>query len=105
MSASSKSWMMPAPFMATAVTRPCSIQLTRIGVRPTLMTCAPMPTITGRPLAMGLRNSVGHGAERFDGENVGKGSIEPTEAASAAPGLGKIRDAHFAVPLLERIGL
>ena len=50
MRASSKSWMMPAPFMATAVMRPCSIQLTRIGASPTLITWAPMPTITGRPL-------------------------------------------------------
>jgi hypothetical protein len=51
-----------------------------------------------------LGNSTGHSAERFDGKNIGKRSIEPTEAASFAPGLGKIGYAHFAVTLLERIG-
>src|SRR6476660_4834344 len=56
-------------------------------------------------LAMGLRDRVGHGTQRFDSENVGKGSIEQTEAASAAPRLCKIRDAHLAVPLLEWIRL
>ncbi len=47
--ANSKSWIIPAPFMATAVTIPRSIKFVTIGARPTLMTWAPMPTITGRP--------------------------------------------------------
>ena len=48
MKASSKSWMMTAPFIASAVTMPRSIRSTSSGPSPTFTTWAPMPTITGR---------------------------------------------------------
>jgi hypothetical protein len=54
--------------------------------------------------AMCPRNSARHGAERPDGKNIGKRSIEQTEAATLSPGLGEIGDPHLAVTLLERIG-
>jgi len=53
----------------------------------------------------GLGDRVGHGTQRFDGENVGKRAIEQTEAAAATPGSRKIRYPHLAVPLLEWIRL
>ena len=49
MKASSKSWMMTAPFMANAVTMPRSMRSTSSGPNPTFTTWAPMPTMTGRP--------------------------------------------------------
>jgi len=42
--------MIPAPFMATADRIPCRMRSTRMGLNPTLTTCAPIPTMTGRPL-------------------------------------------------------
>ncbi|MNC85728.1 hypothetical protein D3C83_13400 [compost metagenome] len=42
-SATSKSWMMPAPFIASADTKPRSIRSMITGETPVLITCAPMP--------------------------------------------------------------
>ncbi len=48
-SASSTSWITPAPFIATAVNTPSRIPWSRSGERPTLMKCAPIPSSTGAP--------------------------------------------------------
>src|SRR5689334_4368258 len=63
------------------------------------------PDDYGTPSAMGLGDGVGHGAERFHRKNVRKSAIELAEAATAAPGPGEVREAHFAMAFLERIGL
>ena len=50
-SAISTSWMTPAPFNASAETRPRSIRSISTGDRPALMTCAPRPHTIGAPAA------------------------------------------------------
>ena len=47
--ATSASWMMPAPFMATPVISPRCSRSMSTGLKPTLMGWAPMPRSTGRP--------------------------------------------------------
>ena len=48
MKASSKSWMIPAPFRERLVMMPRSIRSMITGFRPTLIEWAPMPSMTGR---------------------------------------------------------
>jgi hypothetical protein len=49
-SASSTSWITPAPFIATAMNTPSRIPWRSSGESPTLMKCAPIPSSTGAPL-------------------------------------------------------
>jgi len=49
MRATSKSWMLVAPFIAMAVTAPRRIRSIRTGLRPHLTTCPPIMAITGLP--------------------------------------------------------
>ena len=86
-----------------AVTIPRSIKFVRMGERPTFITWAPIPTITGR---------------RFDGPDNGAETALSVLTARISgrvaknvcndpplPGLGEVRDLDFAVTLFQRIGL
>jgi len=55
--ATSKSCTTPAPFVAIAVTKPRSMRSITTGARPTLITWAPRPQITGRRRARARRTS------------------------------------------------
>jgi hypothetical protein len=44
----SASWIIPAPFMATPLSTPLSMRSIMIGLSPTLIGWAPMPSSTGR---------------------------------------------------------
>ena len=54
-SASSKSWIRPAPLVASAETNPRSIRSMRIGERPVFKTCAPKPQRMPRSFARARR--------------------------------------------------
>ena len=58
----------------------------------------------GPAFAMGLHDGLGDRAQRFHAQDIRQRAIELAEAASSAPGAGKIGDANLAVPFLERIG-
>ncbi len=53
---------------------------------------------------MSLHDGLGDRAQRLHAQDIRQRAIELAEAASAAPGAGKIGDANLAVPSLERIG-
>ncbi len=81
-SAISKSWMMPAPFVANADTKPRSARSTRIGARPVFTTCAPkpqmMPPPESRAAAMAAATALKSAAPRMPGRLS-------TNAATPAP--------------------
>ena len=77
--ASSKSWMMAAPFIATAARMPRCIRSMINGPRPTLIGCAPIPSTMRFPARCRAAICPRHGAQVPGGKDVGKAGKEVGE--------------------------
>jgi hypothetical protein len=76
--------MTPAPFSASADTKPRSIRSMRIGARPVLMTCPPRPQMIGRPPAWAARIAATIALKSAPPSRSGKVAATSPRAAAAS---------------------
>ena len=104
-SATSKSWIRPAPFIAMAATNPRSMRSMMTGASPALMTCAPSPQTTGAIVCARRTDRLDHGLKIRRREK-----LRPRRDPAGKPrgGIPRLREtvvANLALPLGERIRL
>ena len=88
-SASSKSWITPAPFIASAETKPRSIRSIRTGDSPVLSTCAPMPQRRPRSAARAARMAATTALKSAPASIDGSDSTNAATVAAAPAGFAK----------------
>jgi hypothetical protein len=83
-SAISKSWMIAAPLVAMADTKPRSIRSASTGPRPVLITCAPIPQTTPPPDRFASTIAETTARKSAAASNDGRESRNPANPAPAS---------------------